>query len=138
MIVKLNHQELQQMITEVVKRVEKKVSPTEVFAGLIWHFCINSKDHIYNAEYYDLPVSFKYDTNGESLLDVTYLQQRNLWTIIFPDYKHILRIAPLVLKWMDDTYFAYVASQQQMRALRKCAILSKLTPCNYHPDPLFS
>ena len=113
MVIKLEGKELQQMITEVVE----KVSQTEVFAGLIWHFCINSQDHLYNGEYYDLPASFKYDNEGVNLLEVNYLQQRNQWTLFSTDYKHILRIAPLVLKWMDDTYFAYVASQQQARAL---------------------
>ena len=113
MVIKLEGKELQQMITEAVE----KVSQTEVFAGLIWHFCINSQDHLYNGEYYDLPASFKYDNEGVNLLEVNYLQQRNQWTLFSTDYKHILRIAPLVLKWMDDTYFAYVASQQQARAL---------------------
>lgn len=45
MIVKLNHQELKQMITEAIKRVEERISITEVFAGLIWHYCINAQDH---------------------------------------------------------------------------------------------
>lgn len=116
MIVKLNHQELRQMITEAVKRVEERISPTEVFAGLIWHYCINAHDHFYKGEYYDLPVSFQYDDDGVSLLDVNYLEQRNQWSLISPDYKHILRIAPQVLKWMDDTYFAYVASKRQTSA----------------------
>lgn len=119
MVIKLGGNELKEMIMEVVKRVEETISPTEVFAGLIWHFCINSQDHFYKGEYYDLPVSFQYDNDGVSLLDVYYLQQRNQWSLISPDYKHILRIAPLVLKWMDDTYFAYVASKQQMSASRK-------------------
>ena len=96
----------------------REVSQSEVFAGLIWHFCINSQDHFYKGEYYDLPVSFQYDNDGVSLLDVYYLQQRNQWSLISPDYKHILRIAPLVLKWLDDTYFAYVSSKQQARVLR--------------------
>ena len=116
MIVKLNHQELRQMITEAVKRVEERISPTQVFAGLIWHYCINAHDHFYKGEYYDLPVSFQYDNDGVSLLDVNYLKQRNQWSLISPDYKHILRIAPQVLKWMDDTYFAYVASKRQTSA----------------------
>ena len=119
MIVKLNHQELKQMITEVVKRVEERISPTEVFAGLIWHYCINAQDHFYKGEYYDLPVSFQYDNDGVNVLDVNYLKQRSTWTLVSTDYKHILRIAPLVLKWMDDTYFAYVASKQQMSASGK-------------------
>ena len=114
MIVKLNHQELKQMITEVVKRVEERISPTEVFAGLIWHYCINAQDHFYKGEYYDLPVSFQYDNDGVNVLDVNYLKQRSTWTLVSTDYKHILRIAPLVLKWMDDTYYTYVASKQQM------------------------
>ena len=118
MIIKLNQRELQQMITETVKRVEERISPTEVFAGLIWHYCINSKDHLYNGEYYDYPSTFKYDDDGVNLLEVNYLQQRNQWTLFSTDYKHILRIAPLVLKWMDDTYFAYVASQQPANALK--------------------
>ena len=114
MIIKLNHQELQQMITEAVKRVEERISPTEVFAGLIWHYCINAQDHFYKGEYYDLPVSFQYDNDGVNVLDVNYLKQRSTWTLVSTDYKHILRIAPLVLKWMDDTYYTYVASKQQM------------------------
>lgn len=116
MIIKLNHQELQQMITEVVKRVEERISPTEVFAGLIWHYCINAQDHFYKGEYYDLPVCFQYDNDGVNVLDVNYLKQRSTWTLVSTDYKHILRIAPLVLKWMDDTYYTYVASKQQMSA----------------------
>ena len=64
MIIKLNHQELEQMIMEAVKRVEERISPTEVFAGLIWHYCINAQDHFYKGEYYDLPVSFQYDNDG--------------------------------------------------------------------------
>ena len=116
MIVKLNHQELQQMITEAVKKVEERISPTQVFAGLIWHYCINAQDHFYKGEYFDLPVSFQYNNDGVSVLEVNYLKQRSTWTLISTDYKHILRIAPLVLKWMDDTYFAYVASKQQMSA----------------------
>lgn len=115
MVIQLNHRELKEMIMEAVR----EVSQSEVFAGLIWHFCINSQDHFYKGEYYDLPVSFQYDNDGVSLLDVYYLQQRNQWSLISPDYKHILRIAPLVLKWMDDTYFAYVASKQQMSASGK-------------------
>ena len=115
MVIQLNHRELKEMIMETVR----EVSQSEVLAGLIWHFCINSQDHFYKGEYYDLPVSFQYDNDGVSLLDVYYLQQRNQWSLISPDYKHILRIAPLVLKWMDDTYFAYVASQQQTSASRK-------------------
>lgn len=118
MVIKLESKELQQMIAEAVKRVKEKVSQIEVFAGLIWHFCINSQDHLYYGEYYDLPASFKYDNEGVNLLEVNYLQQRNQWTLFSTDYKHILRITPLVLKWMDDTYFAYVASQQQARALK--------------------
>ena len=114
MIVKLNHQELKQMITEAIKRVEERISITEVFAGLIWHYCINAQDHFYKGEYYDLPVSFQYDNDGVNILDVNYLKQRSTWTLVSTDYKHILRIAPLVLKWMDDTYYAYVASKQQM------------------------
>ena len=114
MVIKLDGKELKEMIMEAVR----EVSQSEVFAGLIWHFCINSQDHFYKGEYYDLPVSFQYDNDGVSLLDVYYLQQRNQWSLISPDYKHILRIAPLVLKWMDDTYFAYVASQQQARAIK--------------------
>ena len=117
MIVKLNRQELQQMITEAVKRVEERISITEVFAGLIWHYCINAQDHFYKGEYYDLPVSFQYDNDGVNILDVNYLKQRSTWTLVSTDYKHILRIAPLVLKWMDDTYYTYVASKQQARAL---------------------
>ncbi len=116
MVIKLDGKELKEMIMEKVK---EELSPSEVFAGLIWHFCINSQDHFYKGEYYDLPVSFQYDNDGVSLLDVYYLQQRNQWSLISPDYKHILRIAPLVLKWMDDTYFAYVAAQQQLNASRK-------------------
>ena len=116
MVIKLDGKELKEMIMEKVK---EELSQSEVFAGLIWHFCINSQDHFYKGEYYDLPVSFQYDNDGVSLLDVYYLQQRNQWSLISPDYKHILRIAPLVLKWMGDTYFAYVAAQQQMNASRK-------------------
>lgn len=116
MIIKLNHQELQQMITEVVKRVEERISPTEVFAGLIWHYCINAQDHFYKGEYYDLPVSFQYNNDGVSVLEVNYLKQSSSWPLFSPDYKHVLRIAPLVLKWMDDTYYTYVASKQQMSA----------------------
>ena len=102
------------MIMEAVKRVEERISPTEVFAGLIWHYCINAQDHFYKGEYYDLPVSFQYDNDGVNILDVNYLTQRSTWPLVSTDYKHILRIAPLVLKWMDDTYYAYVASKQQM------------------------
>ena len=116
MVIKLDGKELKEMIMEKVK---EELSQSEVFAGLIWHFCINSQDHFYKGEYYDLPVSFQYDNDGVSLLDVYYLQQRNQWSLISPDYKHILRIAPLVLKWMDNTYFTYVAAQQQMNASRK-------------------
>jgi len=117
MIVKLNQQELQQMITEAVKKVEERISPTQVFAGLIWHYCINAQDHFYKGEYYDLPVSFQYDNDGVSVLEVNYLKQSSSWTLLSPDYKHVLLMAPLVLKWMDDTYFAYVASKQQAHAL---------------------
>lgn len=116
MIIKLNHQELQQMITEAVKRVEERISPTEVFAGLIWHYCINAQDHFYKGEYYDLPVSFQYDNDEVNILEVNYLKQRSTWTLVSTDYKHILRIAPLVLKWMDDTYYTYIASKQQVSA----------------------
>ena len=117
MIVKLNRQELQQMITEAIKRVEERISITEVFAGLIWHYCINAQDHFYKGEYYDLPVSFQYDNDGVNILDVNYLKQRSTWTLVSTDYKHILRIAPLVLKWLDDTYYTYIASKQQAHAL---------------------
>ena len=117
MVIKLDRNDLEEMIVEAIRRVRKEeLSPTEVFAGLIWHFCINSQDHFYKGEYYDLPVSFQYDNDGVNILDVNYLKQRSTWTLVSTDYKHILRIAPLVLKWMDDTYFAYVASKRQMSA----------------------
>ena len=116
MVIELGRDELKEMIMEMVR---EELTPTQVLAGLIWHFCINSRDHFYKGEYYDLPVSFQYDNDGVSILDVNYLKQRNQWSLISPDYKHIMRIAPLVLKWLDDTYFAYIASKQQMSALRK-------------------
>ena len=113
MVIELGRDELKEMIMEMVR---EELTPTQVLAGLIWHFCINSRDHFYKGEYYDLPVSFQYDNDGVSLLDVNYLKQRNQWSLISPDYKHILRIAPLVLKWMDETYYTYVASKQQVSA----------------------
>ena len=131
MVIQLNHRELKEMIMEKVK---EELSQSEVFAGLIWHFCINSQDHFYKGEYYDLPVSFQYDNDGVSLLNVNYLQQSNQWSLISPDYKHILRIAPLVLKWMDDTYFAYVASRQQMSTPQKTEERDENTPYKTRPQ----
>ena len=69
MVIKLDGKELNEMIMEAVR----EVSQSEVFAGLIWHFCINSQDHFYKGEYYDLPVSFQMRTqrSGFRLVAVT-------------------------------------------------------------------
>ena len=115
MTIKLGSRELKALIMEMVR---DELSPSEVIAGLLWHYCINSQDHFYKGEYYDLPVSFQYDNDGVSLIKATYLHQNNQWTVLFPDYKHLMHIVPLILKWLDDTYSAYVASQQRLRTLK--------------------
>ena len=43
----------------------------------------------------------------------------------------------IVAKYQGDSYIKHFSCWNQLKVLM-CAILSKLTPCNYHLDPLFS
>ena len=115
MVKRIDRETLKEMVK---KRVKEVLTPCQIFAGLIWHFCINSKDHFYQTEYYDYPASFQYLNDGVSIIEVSYLQKTNQWTIISPDYKHVERLSPLILSWLDETYFAYLSSQKAMAQVK--------------------
>ena len=44
---------------------------------------------------------------------------------------------PVTTSIIESLYPKLKSADKKVTLLEKCEILSKLTPCNYHPDPLF-
>ena len=89
---------------EAIKRQEQ-MTPQEVMAGLIWDRAVNSKDHFFKIPFYEFPCYFEYSTDNEAfLLDVYYVGQEQVFTLIQPDYKSVLGVAPLILEWLENLY----------------------------------
>ena len=87
-----------------IKRQEQ-MTPQEVMAGLIWDRAVNSKDHFFKIPFYEFPCYFEYSTDNEAfLLDVYYVGQEQVFTLIQPDYKSVLGVAPLILEWLENLY----------------------------------
>ena len=96
-----------------------ELSLYDILEGLIWYFCIRSKDHYFQSEYYDQPVVFRYNDDGVSIVEVYYLGQQNRWTLLFADYKHVRRIVPMIVKWLNDTYLSYLPTKTPNRSPRR-------------------
>ena len=89
---------------EAIKRQEQ-MTPQEVMAGFIWDRAVNSMDHFFKIPYYEFPCYFEYSNDNEAfLLDVYYVGQEQVFTLIQPDYKSVLAVAPLILEWLENLY----------------------------------
>jgi len=89
---------------EAIKRQEQ-MTPQEVMAGLIWDRVLNSKDHFYKIPFYEFPCYFEYSNDNQAfLLDVYYVGQEQVFSLLQPDYKSVLAVAPLILDWLENLY----------------------------------
>ena len=91
---------------EAIRRQET-MTPQEVMAGLIWSRAVNSKDHFFKIPYYEFPCYFEYATdNGAFMLDVYYVGQEKVFSLIQPDYKSVLGASTSILDWLENQYAA--------------------------------
>ena len=89
---------------EAIRRQET-MTPQEVMAGLIWSRAVNSKDHFFKIPYYEFPCYFEYATDNEMfMIDVYYVGQEQVFTLLQPDYKSVLAVAPQILDWLENLY----------------------------------
>ena len=91
---------------EAIRRQET-MTPQEVMAGLIWSRAVNSKDHFFKIPYYEFPCYFEYATDNEAyMLDVYYVGQEKVFSLIQPDYKSVLGASTSILDWLENQYAA--------------------------------
>ena len=91
---------------EAIRRQET-MTPQEVMAGLIWSRAVNSKDHFFKVPYYEFPCYFEYATDNEAfMLDVYYVGQEKVFSLIQPDYKSVLGASTSILDWLENQYAA--------------------------------
>ena len=91
---------------EAIRRQET-MTPQEVMAGLIWSRAVNSKDHFFKVPYYEFPCYFEYATDNEVfMLDVYYVGQEKVFSLIQPDYKSVLGASTSILDWLENQYAA--------------------------------
>ena len=103
---------------EAIKRQEQ-MTPQEVMAGLIWDRALNSKDHFFKIPFYEFPCYFEYSNDNQAfLLDVYYVGQEQVFTLLQPDYKSVLGAAPLILEWLENLY-ASVPPEAKPRKRRR-------------------
>ena len=89
---------------EAIKRQEQ-MTPQEVMAGFIWDRALNSKDHFFKIPYYEFPCYFEYSNDNHAfMLDVYYVGQEQVFTLLQPDYKSVLAVAPQILDWLENLY----------------------------------
>lgn len=88
-------------------RQQETMTPQEVMAGLIWSRAVNSKDHFFKIPYYEFPCYFEYATDNEAfMLDVYYVGQEKVFSLIQPDYKSVLGASTPILDWLENQYAA--------------------------------
>lgn len=86
-------------------RQQETMTPQEVMAGLIWSRAVNRKDHFFKIPYYEFPCYFEYATDNEMfMIDVYYVGQEQVFTLLQPDYKSVLAVAPQILDWLENLY----------------------------------
>lgn len=91
---------------EAIRRQET-MTPQEVMAGFIWSRAVNSKDHFFKIPYYEFPCYFEYATDNEAfMLDVYYVGQEKVFSLIQPDYKSVLGASTSILDWLENQYAA--------------------------------
>ena len=99
---------------EAIKRLQQS-SPTEVMAGYLWNFVVNSEDHFLKIQYYESNAWFEMcHENDAYVIDVLYLGQEISFPLSTfmrkaPDYKSVLAITPQLLEWLENTYATYSA-----------------------------
>lgn len=103
---------------EAVKRQET-MTPQEVMAGLIWSRAVNSKDHFFKISFYEFPCYFEYSAEDVCMLDVYYVGQERPFTLIKPDYKSVLSVAPLILEWLEEQYASVPPEAKPRRQRRR-------------------
>ena len=84
---------------------QETMTPQEVMAGLIWSRAVNSKDHFFKIPFYEFPCYFEYSADNEAfMVDVYYVGQEQAFSLIQPDYKSVLAVAPQILDWLENLY----------------------------------
>ena len=103
---------------EAIRRQET-MTPQEVMAGLIWSRAVNSKDHFFKVPYYEFPCYFEYATDNEAfMLDVYYVGQEKVFSLIQPDYKSVLGASTSILEWLENQYAAVPPEAKPQRRKR--------------------
>ena len=103
---------------EAIKRQEQ-MTPQEVMAGFIWDRALNSKDHFFKIPYYEFPCYFEFSNDNEAfMLDVYYVGQEQVFSLLQPDYKSVLGVAPLILEWLENQYAAVPPEAKPRRRKR--------------------
>ena len=103
---------------EAIRRQET-MTPQEVMAGLIWSRAVNSKDHFFKVPYYEFPCYFEYATDNEAfMLDVYYVGQEKVFSLIQPDYKSVLGASTSILDWLENQYAAVPPEAKPRRQKR--------------------
>ncbi len=104
---------------EAIKRQEQ-MTPQEVMAGLIWDRVLNSKDHFYKIPFYEFPCYFEYSNDNQAfLLDVYYVGQEQVFSLLQPDYKSVLAVAPLILDWLENLYASVPPEAKPKKRMRR-------------------
>lgn len=94
---------------EAIKRMQQS-SPTEVMAGYLWHYVVNSEDHFLKIQYYESNAWFEMcHENDAYVIDILYLGQEMSFPLstfmrTAPDYKSVLAITPQLLEWLENTH----------------------------------
>lgn len=74
-------------------------------AGFIWDRALNSKDHFFKIPYYEFPCYFEYSNDNHAfMLDVYYVGQEQVFTLLQPDYKSVLAVSNSILEWLEGVY----------------------------------
>ena len=103
---------------EAIKRQEQ-MTPQEVMAGFIWDRALNTKDHFFKIPYYEFPCYFEFSNDNEAfMLDVYYVGQEQVFSLLQPDYKSVLGVAPLILEWLENQYAAVPPEAKPRRRKR--------------------
>lgn len=108
---------------EAIKRQEQmteQMDPLEVMARLIWERALNSKDHFFKIpRYYEYPCFIEYSNDSDAfMLDVYYIGQEKLFSLVQPKYKCVLGITPLIIEWLESVYAALPPETKPRRRRR--------------------
>lgn len=98
---------------------QETMTPQEVMAGLIWSRAVNSKDHFFKIPYYEFPCYFEYARDNDAfMVDVYYVGQEQVFSLIQPDYKSVLGASNSILDWLENQYAAVPPEAKPRRRKR--------------------